>query len=50
MFGVNSDKAPAQILVKKLMLVLLAARILGYAIENKPSKENRSVKDKIEYN
>ena len=47
MFGVNSNKAPAQILVKKLMLLLLAARILGYAIEKKPSKEDN---DKTEYN
>lgn len=39
-FGVNSNKAPAQILAKKSMLLLLAARALGYAIEKKPSKED----------
>ena len=50
MFSVNSDKAAAQMLVKKLTLVLLAACILGYVIEKKPSKENRLVKDKIEHN
>ena len=46
-FGVNSNKAPAKILVKKLILLLLAARILGYAIEKKRSKEDN---DKTEYN
>ena len=46
-FGTNSDKAPQPIQVKKLVLVLLSSRILGYGIEKLP-KEKES--DEQKYN
>ena len=46
-FGIKTDKSPAPVSVKKMLLVLLAAGILGYDIVKK--KTNRDNKEEITY-
>ena len=46
-FGIKTDKPPAPVSVKKMLLVLLAAGILGYDIVKK--KTNRDNKEEITY-
>ena len=45
LFGTNSEKKPEPVLLKKMIMMLLAARILTYNVETKESteKEQKSI-------
>jgi hypothetical protein len=42
-FGVNSDKPPEPILVKKMLLMLIGAKILVYHTERKEKSEGKFI-------
>ena len=43
MFGTNSEKKPEPLLVKKMILMLLGAKILSYSAERKESTPGKFV-------
>jgi hypothetical protein len=41
LFGTNSDRKPEPVMLKKMILVLLAARILTYSVDTKESADKK---------